>query len=144
MKEINPNYRRWFCPDWKHGEGTEQIIEWATEGLNFSIEWSDIFVNGKNERRRRPELAHWTLVWKHGFIGFESFKANDGETRVRAREAAALFIYLWCKQVDPGIASRLAELHARHADYTLCSQCGGRGKKETDDCPKCQGTGKDV
>ena len=51
------------------------------------------------------------MVWKPGFIGFLSLKENTPRNRIRARAASALFVYLWCKRVDPGIAAHCAEAY---------------------------------
>jgi len=95
------------CPEFEDGDNTDAILEWA----EASVEWSDIFVNGKGKRSRRPELAHWSMVWRPGFIGFCSLSENTDQHRAQARFASACFIYLWCKGVDASIACKLAEAY---------------------------------
>jgi hypothetical protein len=38
-------------------------------------------------------MAHWTLLWDNGFIGFDCI--NKREDEKKARMASALFIHLW-------------------------------------------------
>jgi len=100
------------CPPWSDDiEKVDAILEWAPDA---SIEWSDVFIGGDEVRRKKPELAHWTLVWKPGFIGFMSIKEDSHKDRIRARAAAALFIHLWCKRVDAAVAAHCAEAYVNY------------------------------
>ncbi len=103
------------CPAFDDGDNLEAILEWA----EVSVEWSDIFVNGREERTCRPELAHWSMVWKPGFIGFTSLKENNDRDRARARWAAACFIYLWCKGIEASLACHLAEAYVNHYEVSF-------------------------
>lgn len=98
------------CPGFKRGDNIEAILEWA----QASVEWSDTTVNGKGECRHRPELAHWSLVWKPGFIGFCSIREDTPEDMRRAKFASALFIYLWCQDVDAAVAAHCAEAYINY------------------------------
>lgn len=98
------------CPDFDDDD-FEPILEWA----EASVEWSDVMVNPKTEKRtRRPELAHWSMCWKPGFIGFCSLKENTETDKIRARCASALFIYLWCKGVEASVAAHSAEAYVNY------------------------------
>lgn len=98
------------CPPFDSGDNVETILRWA----DASVEWSDVFVNGKGERKQRPNLAHWSMVWKPGFIGFCSLSQNSDTDRTRARWASACFIYLWCKGIEASLACELAEAYVNH------------------------------
>lgn len=95
------------CPEFKDGDNIDAVLQWA----GASVEWSDVFVNGREERTRRPELAHWSMVWSPGFIGFTSLTENNDRNRTRARWASACFIYLWCKGIEASLACHLAEAY---------------------------------
>ena len=88
------------CPTFDYSN-YEPILEWA----KAEVAWDDTFVNGKGEKFVRPKLAHWTLLWEHGFIGFDTIKAKEDEPK--ARMASALFIYLWCKGIPASLADDL-------------------------------------
>lgn len=104
------NIEKCDCPEFDD-DNFDPILEWA----NASVEWSDVIVNPKTEKKtHRPELAHWSLVWKPGFIGFCSLQKNTKVDRIRARCAAALFIHLWCKEVDAAVAAHIAEAYANY------------------------------
>ena len=76
----------------------EPILEWG----KAEVIWEDTFVDGKGNKYVRPEKAYWTLFWEHGFIGFDSIRAKEDEQK--ARLAAAMFIFLWCKGVPASYA----------------------------------------
>lgn len=100
------------CPEWNDDpEKVDAILEWA----NASVEWSDTFVSGRDEvHRKRPELAHWSMVWRPGFIGFMSVREDTPKDRSRARAASALFIHLWCKHVYAATAAHCAEAYVNY------------------------------
>lgn len=79
------------------------------EEHNVELRYSDVVVNGLGEKRHAPELGSWSLSWSHGVIGLDSVPEGDEE---QAQLAAAMFIYLWLKGVDPGLSSQLAEVYA--------------------------------
>lgn len=80
----------------------EKILQWAGAKVTFA----DEFVNGRTgEKIKIKKEAYWELFWEHGFIGFDGFRKED---EIKARKAAALFIYLWTRGVDPGVAERCA------------------------------------
>lgn len=79
------------------------ILLWASA----SVVWEDTFVDSRGNKHKRPEYASWVLSWKHGVVDLASTDES------KARIAAALLIYLWCKGVDIGIAVHCARgLHA--------------------------------
>lgn len=160
------SHHRTECPDWHYGEGTKAIIDWASgnypptrpsAGLSFTLEWSDsiIDIDGNKVERVDSDKGHWAMVWKHGVINFRlpGWNRNDGESRVRARDASAIFIYLWCKHVDPGVAVRLAESYvftSSYKVYKVCSKCSGDGEIRIKNtihkvvCSECDGSGKEI
>lgn len=95
------------CPTFDYFD-YEPILTWA----KAVVKWSDTFVDGHGHSEQIPEFASWTLYWDRGFIGFDSI--NKKEDEPKARMAAALFIYLYCKGVKADIADNCASLYARH------------------------------
>lgn len=100
-KEIN----KAECPEFDHFD-YEPILKWA----EAEVVWEDTFVDGHGNKHVRPDRAYWTLFWKPGFIGFDCIRNKEDEPK--ARMAAALFIYLWCKGVSASIADNCASLYA--------------------------------
>lgn len=84
----------------------EEILKAA----EATVEYSDEFVDGNDKVTHLPEFGHWSLCWKHGFIGFDAIEKDN---EVDAKKAAALFIYLWSKGVRASIADRAAEAYVR-------------------------------
>lgn len=99
------------CPEFDDFD-YEKILEWA----NAEVVWDDTFVDGRGNKHVHPNMALWTLLWHKGFIGFDCIQKREDEAV--ARKAAALFIYLWCKGVETGVASSCADLYARHIKVT--------------------------
>jgi hypothetical protein len=96
------------CPEFDYFN-FEPILKWAGAEVKFS----DKFWHAKTGKiTKRPEMAHWTLLWQHGFIGFDCISTK--KERKKARMAGALFIYLWCKGVSASIADNCASLYARN------------------------------
>ena len=98
------------CPKFDYFD-YEPILEWGKAKVVFS----DTFVNSKGISRKCEKLAHWTLVWDQGFIGFDYFRKREEESK--ARMAGAMFIYLWCNGVAADIAERCAQLYAANVIY---------------------------
>jgi hypothetical protein len=99
------------CPDFDDFD-YEPILTWA----NAKVVWDDTFVDGHGNKYVRPNMAFWTLIWSKGFIGFDCIRKKEDEAT--ARKASALFIYLWSKGVETGVASNCADLYARHVKVT--------------------------
>jgi hypothetical protein len=99
-------------------ESIDAILNWAP---GADVGWSDMFVNPKTKvSTPNPKLAHWTMVWAMGFIGFTSLRDNTRFNERCARAASALFIYLWCQNVPAYIASNCAEAYVNfHSQYWL-------------------------
>lgn len=109
MKEL----KKEDCPEFDYFD-YEPILEWA----GAKVVWEDTFVDGHGNKHVNPKLAHWVLLWRNGFIGFDGIKNKEDEPK--ARMAAALFIYLWCKGVSASIADNCASLYARHVIQYRC------------------------
>ena len=107
---MKHNINKAECPEFDEDD-VAPILDWA----NASVKWSDTFVNPrKGTETKRPESAHWSLVWPPGFIGFMSLHEESEANEDRARTASALFIYLWCKGVPGDIASHCAESYVNY------------------------------
>ncbi len=103
------------CPDFDYFD-YEPILKWA----KAEVVWDDTFVDGHGKKHKRPSLALWTLFWDNGFIGFDSIQKKTKKDEKKARMAAALFIYLWCKGVSASIADNCAVLYARNVVQYRC------------------------
>lgn len=99
------------CPNFDYFD-YEFILTWA----KAEVKYSDTFVDGKGESHHCPELAHWTLFWDRGWIGFDGFSKKEDESK--ARMAAAMFIYLYCKGVKADVADNCAYLYCKHMKIT--------------------------
>ena len=113
-KHKYPKLDKSKCPEFDYFN-YEPILKWA----KARVVWDDTFVNPRTGKKtKRPEMALWTLLWTHGFIGFDAI--SDKKDRKKARMAGALFIYLWCKGVSASIADSLASLYARNVKQYRC------------------------
>lgn len=92
-----------------------KILDWAAAHRNLSLEWVETFVNAEGERSHHPEGGHWSLHWRYGVVGLDSFTREEGEL---ARRAAALFVHLWAKGVAAPVADRCAQAYARNYSIT--------------------------
>ena len=79
----------------------KQVLQFA----KASVEWSDTVIDAKGNEKKSP-IPGWSLSWKHGVIYIGSCPEH------KAREAAALFILLYLKGVDPQMASQLIVAYA--------------------------------
>ena len=75
-----------MCPEFDESD-YEKILDWAKAKV--------IYDEG------------WYLSWEHGVISLYTEES-------KACMAAALFIYLWCKGVECGIASNCALSYVRY------------------------------
>jgi len=110
MKELDKSK----CPEFDYFD-YEHILEWA----GAKVVWEDTFTNLRTGKvTHDPKRALWTLLWGYGFIGFDTICKKEDEAK--ARMAAAMFIYLWCKGVQASEADALASLYARHVVKSRC------------------------
>jgi hypothetical protein len=108
MKKKKKELNKADCPEFDYFN-YEPILKWA----GAKVVWDDTFVHaGTGKRTKRPEHALWTLLWQHGFIGFDCISLK--KDKKKARMAGAMFIYLWCKGVSASIADNCASLYARN------------------------------
>ena len=109
-KELN----KADCPEFDYFN-YEPILEWA----GAEVVWDDTFTNPRTGvKTQDPKRALWTLLWQHGFIGFDMIYKKEDEAK--ARMAGAMFIYLWCKGVSASIADNCASLYARNVVMYKC------------------------
>jgi hypothetical protein len=67
------------------------------------LTWADAKVEEyPDETLKKKYGPSFTMNWRFGFINLRV------DTMDQARKAAAIFIYLWTRRVDPGMAERLA------------------------------------
>lgn len=86
------------CPEFED-DNFEPILKWA----KARVYYCDGFVDGKGNKVEgdMSRFNCWGFSWKHGFISFETLSKREDETRARC--AAALFLYLWCKGVSAAV-----------------------------------------
>lgn len=101
---MRPEYAD--CPEFDDSE-FENILKWGS----INVEFSDTFIDGAGNAIHRPEMAAWVMSWKMGVISFCSLNTKDDE--IRARKAAALFIYLWCTGVAAQVAAHCSEAYVQ-------------------------------
>lgn len=100
LKELSPEFDYFDY---------SKIIDWAKQ-YNLEVCYSDEFVsNGQVESI--PEMGSFALVWDFGVISFDSFKKDE---IVKARRAAALFIYMYSRGISASIASYAAESYVQN------------------------------
>lgn len=84
----------------------DSILLWA----DAKVEWDNgTLVDGEGNERVDPRFAGWGLVWRFGFMFLHSDPSNNALSCVKARQIAALFIYLWTRNIEVSVAMRCAE-----------------------------------
>lgn len=106
------------CPEFDDFE-YQKIIDWLAVDKKGDLAWENTFVsykNGVRTTRVDDKLAHWSFVWKFGFLGFMSFKKDEEE---RAKKCVAMFVWLWLKKKVPAqYADHLAEAYCRKYTFS--------------------------
>ncbi len=77
---------------------------------NVTVTWCDIIVDTEGRKRKGP-IRGWSLSWKHGVIYIGPCP------RHKAREAAAIFVTLWLKDVPAQMAAQLIVAYAFSETY---------------------------
>ena len=88
MRELSPDF---------DDEDFEKILEWGKAKVTCDY--------------LKDDFPLWTLSWKPGFVSFWGISPEDEQS---ARKAAALFIHLWTRGIDAGLAERCGNAYAVH------------------------------
>lgn len=94
------------CPPFSYDD-FEPILTWGDVEVirnEYSID--------PNNQRHRLVIPHWCMSHKGGVITFLSLSSIEDEES--ARRASALFLHLWCQNVDVALAARLAEAYVNY------------------------------
>jgi len=89
-------------------QDAEKILKDNNAEVVFSDKATDSFGNSIQDE----EFAGWSLVWKHGVIGW----MNGSWSQEKANMAGAMFIYLFQKGVSAMYADELAGIWANRQD----------------------------
>jgi len=81
----------------------ERLIEQFLQEEDVEVKF-DIIKNGEMNN-------HWMMIWEDKHIRFTDFASPNLERK--ARRAAAVFLYLYKRNVDPTLARRCAEAYVR-------------------------------
>jgi hypothetical protein len=72
----------------------DEQYEQVLQDNDVAVEDCDAVTDGHGNESPHPFGHSWMLVWKHGFIDLGSF-----DDEIVARKSAAIFVYLYLKEV---------------------------------------------